>query len=117
MAFVIQNLGTGLKHSGQGMDFNAFPESPDPAFPVQGLDPAPARFEAQSRSIPVVFRVGVAYDVLSSAANRLTLGGEFNEYYNNRRRSVSRASTPGRRRTCRWRRRCAAATRTSRTTA
>jgi hypothetical protein len=84
MAFVIQNLGlTGLKHSGTGMNFEGFPQSPDPAFPVQGLDPAPARFEAQSSVIPVVFRVGVSYDVLSSAANRLTLGGEFNEYYNN----------------------------------
>jgi hypothetical protein len=83
MAFVIQNLGTGLKHSGQGMDFNAFPESPDPAFPVQGLDPAPARFEAQTSTIPVVFRVGVAYDVVSAATNRLTLGGEFSEQYNN----------------------------------
>lgn len=84
MAFVIQNLGIGgLKHSGTGLDFNAFPQTPDPAFPVQALDPAPARFEAQSSQIPVVFRVGIAYDVLSSAANRLTLGGEFNEHYNN----------------------------------
>ncbi|MGH7448837.1 MAG: PorV/PorQ family protein [Longimicrobiales bacterium] len=83
MAFVIQNLGTGLKHSGSGLDFNAFPESPDPSFPVQGLDPAPARFEAQEWEIPVVFRFGVAYDVVSAATNRLTLGGEFNEHYNN----------------------------------
>lgn len=83
MAFVIQNLGTGLKHSGQGLDFNAFPESPDPSFPTQGLDPSPARFEAQESQIPVVFRFGVAYDVLSAASNRLTLGGEFMENYNN----------------------------------
>lgn len=83
MAFVIQNLGTTLRHSGTGLDFTAFPESPDPSFPVQGVDPAPARFQAQSSAIPVVFRVGVAYDVLSTAANRLTLGGEFNEHYNN----------------------------------
>jgi hypothetical protein len=83
MAFVIQNLGTGLKHSGQGLDFNAFPENPDPSFPVQGLDPAPARFEAQSSQIPVVFRFGVAYDVVSATSNRLTLGGEFTENYNN----------------------------------
>jgi hypothetical protein len=84
MAFVIQNLGLGgLKHSGTGLDFSALPPTPDPAFPVQGLDPAPARFEAQSSVIPVVFRVGIAYDVLSTAANRLTLGGEFNEHYNN----------------------------------
>lgn len=84
MAFVIQNLGLGgLKHSGNGLDFNAYPQTPDPAFPVQGLDPAAARFEAQNSVIPVVFRVGVAYDVLATAANRVTLGGEFNEHYNN----------------------------------
>lgn len=83
MAFLIQNLGTTLKHSGTGMEFDAFPESPDPSFPVQGVDPVPARFQAQSSAIPVVFRVGVAYDVVSAASNRVTLGGEFNEHYNN----------------------------------
>src|SRR5690606_4996333 len=46
-------------------------------------DPAPARLEAQESPLPVVFRVGVAYDVVSSATNRLTVGGEFNEHYNN----------------------------------
>jgi hypothetical protein len=83
MAFLIQNLGTTLKHSGVGMEFATVPTSPDPNFPVQGVDPVPARFQAQSSAIPVVFRVGVAYDVVSAATNRLTLGGEFNEHYNN----------------------------------
>jgi hypothetical protein len=83
MSFVIQNLGTNLKHSGSGLDFAAFPESPDPNFPEQGVDPSPARFESQESAIPVVFRVGVAYDVVSAATNRLTVGGEFNEHYNN----------------------------------
>jgi hypothetical protein len=82
MSFVIQNLGTQLKHSGAGLDFTAFPDSPDPAFPVQGVDPAPARFEVASSALPVAFRVGVAYDVLSAAGNRLSLLGEFNEFYN-----------------------------------
>lgn len=82
-AFVIQNLGTSLRHTGTGLDFTATPVSPDPSFPVQAVDPAPSRYEAQSSAIPVVFRVGVAYDALASAANRLTLGAEFNEYYNN----------------------------------
>jgi hypothetical protein len=84
MSFVIQNLGTSMKHTGSGLDFNSFPQSDDPTFPVQGVDPSPARFEAASAPLPVVFRVGVAYDVMSSASNRLSMLGEFNEYYNNK---------------------------------
>jgi hypothetical protein len=83
MSFVIQNLGRQLKHSGAGLDFSAFPESSDPSFPVRGVDPSPARFEAAESALPVVFRVGVAYDIVSSASNRLSLLGEFNEFYNN----------------------------------
>jgi hypothetical protein len=83
MSFVIQNLGTSLKHSGAGLDLRAFPTSPDETFPVQALDPNPARYEAASSPIPVVFRVGLAYDAISSATNRLSLLGEFNEQYNN----------------------------------
>jgi hypothetical protein len=84
MSFVIQNLGTSMKHTGSGLDFNSFPVSEDPTFPVQGVDASPARFEAASAPLPVVFRVGVAYDVMSSASNRLSMLGEFNEYYNNK---------------------------------
>lgn len=82
MSFVIQNLGSSLKHSGSGLDLNAFPVSEDPTFPVQGVDPSPARFEAAASPIPVVFRVGLAYDVVSSASNRVSLLGEFTETYN-----------------------------------
>ena len=83
MSFVIQNLGASLKHSGAGLDFDAYPVSPDPSFPVRGVDPAPARFEAASAPLPVAFRVGVVYDVVSSASSRLSMLGEFNEFYNN----------------------------------
>lgn len=84
LAFVIQNLGTTLKHSGAGLDFSQIPTSPDPDFPSQPVDPSPARYETQNAAIPVVFRVSAAYDVVSSAANRLSLLGEFNEQYNNK---------------------------------
>jgi len=82
LAFVIQNLGTTLKHSGSGLDFNNYPEPDDPSYPSQPVDPMPARYEAQSSAIPVVFRVSLAYDALSTTATRLSLLGEFNEYYN-----------------------------------
>lgn len=82
MAFVIQNLGTTIKHTGTGLDFNATPESGDDAFPGSALDPEAATFQTQSSPLPVVFRVGAAYDVMSMTSSRLTLMGEFNEYYN-----------------------------------
>lgn len=81
-AVVIQNLGSQLEHSGSGLDFTAFPPSDDPDAPVANVDPAPARFRAQSFPLPTTFRVGLVYDVLSAQANRVTLGGEFNEQNN-----------------------------------
>jgi hypothetical protein len=81
MAFVIQNLGTTIKHSGTGLDFLAPPSSGDQAFPGQALDPEAATFQTQSSPLPVVFRVGAAYDVLAMTSSRLTLMGEFNEQY------------------------------------
>ncbi len=81
-AVVIQNLGGQLEHSGTGLDFAAFPQSPDPDAPVANIDPAPARYRAQSFPLPTTFRVGLAYDVMSLASSRVTLLGEFNERNN-----------------------------------
>lgn len=82
MAFVIQNLGQPIQATGPGLDFQTIPDVNDPAFPSRALDPENARFLAQSSSLPVVFKVGTAYDAISSASSRLTVMGEFNEYYN-----------------------------------
>lgn len=81
-AVVIQNLGSQLEHSGSGLDFNANPPQADPDEPVANVDPAPARFRAQSFPLPTTFRVGLAYDVVSLAANRVSLAGEFVEQNN-----------------------------------
>lgn len=81
-AVVIQNLGSELEHSGTGLDFTAFPSSDDPDAPIHNVDPSPARFQAQAFPLPTTFRVGLVYDVLSTPANRVTLGGEFNEQNN-----------------------------------
>ncbi len=83
MAVMIQNLGSQIDHSGSGLDFTAFPGDPnDPNDPSANLDPAPARFRSQSFPLPTTFRVGLAYDVVSSEASRLSLLGEFNETNN-----------------------------------
>lgn len=84
MSFVVQNLGAGLEHSGTGLDFTAFPRSSDPDAPVSNVDPSPARFQTQSFELPVAFRVGVVYDVVSNAESRLSVLGEFNEPNNNK---------------------------------
>ncbi len=78
LAVVIQNLGAQLQHSGAGLDFTAFPDSVE-GTPISNVDPAPARFRAQSFALPTIFRVGLAYDVVSNQSSRLSLLGEFNE--------------------------------------
>jgi len=81
-AVVIQNLGGQLEHTGSGLDLTALPQSDDPDAPVANVDPAPARFRAQSFPIPTTFRVGLSYDVIASAPNRVSLLGEFFELNN-----------------------------------
>ena len=76
-AVVIKNLGGTLAHSGSGLDFTAFPDAQD--VPAQNVDPAPSRFRAQAFPLPTTFRVGLAYDVLSTADSRFSLLGEFLE--------------------------------------
>lgn len=79
MSFVIQNLGTPMQHQGPGLQQTAIPETDDPTAPQAPLDPYAVQFMSAEWSLPVVFRVGVAYDVISSDANRLSLIGQFNE--------------------------------------
>lgn len=81
-SFVIQNLGPGIKHQGNGLSFTAFPGSDDPDVPVSNVDPSPARFQTQDFPLPTTFRVGVAYDPVRTPQSRLTVLGEFNEASN-----------------------------------
>ena len=81
LAFVIQNLGSTLQHSGPGLQVDHMPEDTD-ELPVTAVDPFAARFLASDFTLPIAFRVGVAYDVLSSDANRLSLLGQFSEVSN-----------------------------------
>jgi hypothetical protein len=84
-SFTIQNLdvlGIGLKHSGPGLGVDVDPISDDPTTPGNvGVDPARGQVEATEFPIPVVYRVGLAYDIMSAADRRLTLLTDFNEPY------------------------------------
>lgn len=77
-AFVISNLGPNMSHSGRPL--LVVVDRPPPA----GQDPVPqeparAQLVTKAWSLPVMFRVALAYDAFSTSLSRLTLLGEFNQ--------------------------------------
>ena len=77
-SFVIANLGTQLTHQGVGLDIAVNRPTP----PLQQdvpQDPQPARYQSETFNLPVVFRVGLSYDFVYSAATRVTLLGQFEQ--------------------------------------
>ena len=83
MSFMLQNLGTPIEHTGAGLRQDVFPEPDDNNFPSTPLDPYAAEIQAAEWQLPVLFRVAVAHDVLSTDANRVSLIGQFTETNNN----------------------------------
>jgi hypothetical protein len=71
-AFTITNLGGELKHTGTTLQTD-LPEL-DPSLPPGSKE---VEFSTKAWELPTAFRVGVAYDVISSANSRLTAAGEF----------------------------------------
>lgn len=78
VSFVIQNLGSTLKHQGPGIETTVIPPPPLGTVPVP-REPQPASFRSKEFGLPVMFRVSVALDVLSQGANRFTLLSEFTQ--------------------------------------
>jgi len=77
-AFVISNLGTNVRHRGSPLDVLYLrPAPPDQQEVAQ--EPARAQLETKDWSLPVSFRVAVAYDAFATSASRLTLLGEFTQ--------------------------------------
>lgn len=77
-SFVIQHLGTTLQHTGNAIDALVARTPPqDVGESAQELQPA--RLQTKSWSLPVMFRVGLSYDVFSTSMNRFTLMGEFSQ--------------------------------------
>lgn len=77
-SFVIQNLGSTLEHDGPGLDVTVARPAPVGQDPSPE-EPAPASLQTKDFGLPVMFRLGLAYDVLNSAASRLTAMGEFTQ--------------------------------------
>ncbi|MEJ2546491.1 MAG: PorV/PorQ family protein [Gemmatimonadota bacterium] len=83
LAFVVQNLGGSLGHSGGALRFRDFNASgTDPSVPDQNIDPPYAEYSTDAFPLPRLFRFGLNYDVISGDAVRLSVLGEFVESNN-----------------------------------
>ena len=80
LSFVVQNLGGGLRHTGEALRFRDVNNSArDPNVPDQRQDPPVANLDTDGFPLPRLFRAGLAYDVVSAESSRLSLMGEFVE--------------------------------------
>ena len=77
LSFVVQNLGSQLKHEGDALRFRAF--TPTASTPDQRLDPPAAVLEASGFPLPTNFRLGLDYDFVSNESTRWSVMGEFVE--------------------------------------
>ncbi|PYO85663.1 MAG: hypothetical protein DMD65_00360 [Gemmatimonadetes bacterium] len=82
-AFVLQNLGSQLRHDGPGLDAGVS-RTPPLGTPDVPQEPQPARLRASGWDLPVLFRVSVALDLFNRGANRITLLSEFDQPNNNK---------------------------------
>jgi hypothetical protein len=80
-AFVIQNLGTNLRHDGTALETGVRRAPPLGTVDIpQELQPV--RLRSSSWGLPVQFRVGVSLDVLNMGMNRISVLGEFTQPVN-----------------------------------
>jgi len=83
LAFVVQNLGGNLSHSGEALRFRDFNGSGnDPTIPDQRVDPPYAEYDTDGFPLPRLFRIGLSYDLLHGESTRFSLLGEFVESNN-----------------------------------
>ncbi len=81
-SFVIQNLGTNLALTGQALSTTVV-RSPPAGNQDVPQEPATAALTAKSWPLPVIFRVGLAYDLFQTTAGRFSVLGEFTQPNNN----------------------------------
>jgi hypothetical protein len=87
LAFVISNLGTDLSYSGDALNVDSPRNPADPDTPPGGEPPQlpqPAELSTKGFALPTMFRVALAYDLITGESNRLTLLSDFNQANNNR---------------------------------
>ena len=81
-SFVIQNLGTTITQTGQALSIVYNRPAPTGQQDVT-QEPATAALTAKGWGLPVMFRVGLAYDLFATSASRLSVLGEFTQPNNN----------------------------------
>ena len=77
-SFMIQNLGTNLQHSGEDLIVGVTRQPPLGTVDVP-QEPQSAALSTSSWTLPVLFRVGVALDLVSQGSNHLTVLSEFTQ--------------------------------------
>jgi len=83
VSFVIQNLGSDLKHSGSALD-QTVSRPPVPGQVDVPQEAQPAELQTKEWGLPVMFRVGAALDAYSNEQTRVTVLSEFTQPNNNR---------------------------------
>jgi hypothetical protein len=82
-AFTLTNLGTELQYNGQALRHKIVRDTLPGDGDVGSL-PQQAQYETSPFALPTMFRVALAYDVLSMKDAHLTLGSEFNQMRTNK---------------------------------
>ncbi len=77
-SFVVANLGTNLSYSGEPLN-TATPRNPIPGEQEVPSNDQPTSFRTKAFSLPVIFRVGLSYDLIAGDNNRLTIISDFNQ--------------------------------------
>lgn len=77
-AFVIHNLGSTLRHTGEGLSAGVIREPPLGTVDVP-QEPASAQLSTKDFGLPILFRVSAALDLLNTTYNAVTLMGEFSQ--------------------------------------
>jgi hypothetical protein len=83
VSFVIQNLGSDLKHSGSALD-QTVTRPPVPGQVDVPQEPQPAELQTKEWGLPVMFRVSASLDAYRNEQTRVTVLSEFTQPNNNR---------------------------------
>jgi hypothetical protein len=81
-AFTVMNVGTNLSYGGTALETTAPRDSIPGQDPVP-QNPQPSQFRTKDFPLPITFRVGLAYDLLTGDNNRLSVISDFNQPNNN----------------------------------